>query len=138
KGLEPVRARMQDIQSRMAERNSTNPVSNKERALLDTLEVCEELYARGYRIGNVDLYKSKATEFCVVEGEEHTLIPPFVVIDNLGANVARSIEEARKKGEFLSKEDILRRTQLSATLLKKLEVLGCLNGIDESNQMSLF
>ncbi len=138
KGLEPVRARMQDIQTRMAERNSANPVSNKERALLDTLEVCEELYARGYRIGNVDLYKSKATEFCVVEGDEHTLIPPFVVIDNLGANVARSIEEARKKGEFLSKEDILRRTQLSATLLKKLEVLGCLNGIDESNQMSLF
>ena len=138
KGLEPIRARMQDIQTRMAERNSANPVSNKERALLDTLEVCEELYARGYRIGNVDLYKSKATEFCVVEGEEHTLIPPFVVIDNLGANVARSIEEARKKGEFLSKEDILRRTQLSATLLKKLEVLGCLNGIDESNQMSLF
>jgi DNA polymerase-3 subunit alpha (Gram-positive type) len=96
------------------------------------------MYARGYRIGNVDLYKSKATQFCIADGDTHTIIPPFTVIDGLGANVARSVEEARSRAEFLSKEDILKRTQLSATLLKKLEKLGCLEGMQEQNEMSLF
>ena len=138
KGLDAVRARMADIDARMNNRNTENPVTNKERSLYDVLEVCEEIYARGYRIGNIDLYKSKATEFSVEPGDTHTIIPPFTCIDGLGANVARSVEEAREKGPFLSVEDIQNRTQLSGTLLKKLETLGCLNGLQERNQMSLF
>jgi DNA polymerase-3 subunit alpha (Gram-positive type) len=96
------------------------------------------MYARGYSVGKIDLYHSKATQFCIINGDTHTIIPPFTVIDGLGANVARSVEEARSRGEFLSKEDILKRTQLSATLLKKLESMGCLEGLQETNQMSLF
>ncbi len=138
KGIEAVRQRMQDIQSRLSMRDIENPVSNKEKSLVDTLEVCEELYARGYRIANVDLYKSKATRFSVEPEDPHTIIPPFNVVDGLGDNVARSIEEARGEAGFLSKEDILRRTQLSGTLLKKLEQMGCLEGLSERNQMSLF
>ena len=138
KGIEAVRQRMQDIQSRLNMRDSENPVSNKEKSLIDTLEVCEELYARGYRISNVDLYKSKATRFSIEPEDPHTIIPPFNVVDGLGDNVARSIEEAREEAGFLSKEDILRRTQLSGTLLKKLEQMGCLEGLSERNQMSLF
>ena len=139
KGLEAIQDRMQNIQSRLNDRSgNSEPVSNREKALFDTLEVCEELYARGYRISNVDLYRSKATVFTVDENDSHILIPPFTVIDGLGANVARSIEEARCHGEFLSKEDILKRTQLSTSLLRRLEIMGCLNGLQESNQISLF
>ncbi|MCR4951199.1 MAG: PolC-type DNA polymerase III [Solobacterium sp.] len=138
KGLEAVRYRMKDIQTRMADRNAAVPVSNKEKSLFDTLEVCEELYARGYRIANVDLNLSKATQFSTLPSDPHTIIPPFTVIDGLGANVARSIEEARNEAEFLSREDILRRTQLSANLLKKMESLGAVGDLQESNQMSLF
>ncbi len=138
KGIEGVQIRMQDIAARMQDRYSANPVSNKEKALYDTLEVCEELYARGFRIDNVDLYKSLATEFTVNPDDPRAIIPPFTVIDGLGANVARSIEEARKKAPFLSKEDLVRRTQVSATMMKKLDMMGCLAGLSESNQMSLF
>ncbi|MCR5230312.1 MAG: PolC-type DNA polymerase III [Solobacterium sp.] len=138
KGIEAVRDRMADIQGRMQNRFSLNPVSNKEKALFDTLEVCEELYARGFRIGNVDLYKSKGTEFTVDPDDSRCIIPPFIVIDGLGANVARSVEEARNRAEFLSEEDILKRTLLSDTLLRKLKSLGCLHGLQERNQMSLF
>ena len=129
---------MQDIQSRMQDRNAAVPVSNKEKALFDTLEACEELYARGFKIGKVDLYKSLATRFCEDPDDPKCIIPPFTVIDGLGGNVAKTVEAARKEAEFISKEDILKRTQLSATLLKKLEVLGCLEGLQETNQMSLF
>ena len=137
KDIQTVRNRMADIAARM-DRFSTNPATNKERSLYDTLEVVEEMLARGYHIGNVDLYRSLATTFTVDPNDKKTIIPPFIVIDGLGANVARSIEEARKKGEFLSKEDILKRTQLSAALMRKLEVLGCLDGLQERNQISLF
>ncbi len=138
KGIEAVRDRMNDIQTRLQDRSSANPVSNKEKSLFDTLEVCEELYARGYRIGNVDLYRSKARSFTCDPDDHHVIIPPFTVIDGLGGNVADSIEKARSQAEFLSKEDILKRTQLSDTLLKKLDQLGCLEGIQERNQLSLF
>ncbi len=138
RGLETVRSRMEGIQARLNDRNTQDPVSNKEKSLYDTLEVCEELYARGYRIAMVDLYKSLARNFTVLPEDTRTIIPPFTVIDGLGENVAKSIEEARKDGEFISKEDIVKRTLVSTSILKKLEVLGCLDGMQESNQMSLF
>ncbi len=138
KGIDAVRARMQDISTRQAERNPVNPVTNKEKALYDTLEVCEELYARGFKIKNVDLYKSKATEFIADPDDDKAIIPPFTVIDGLGANVAKSVEAARKNAEFLSKEDLEKRTQLSATLIKKMDSMGILEGMQDRNQMSLF
>ncbi len=61
-----------------------------------------------------------------------------MVLCSKNGNVAKSIEEAREKGEFLSKQDLAQRTQLSATLIRKLELLGCLEGMQEENQMSLF
>ena len=138
KGIEAVRVRMKDIQDRLNDRNTINPVSNKEKALYDTLEVVEELYARGYRISNVDLYKSYATEFRSDPSDIKTIIPPFTVIDGLGANVARSIEQARNQAEFLSKEDLEKRTQLSGTMIKKLDGMGVLEGLQDRNQLSLF
>ncbi len=138
KGIEAIQTRMQDIQMRQNDRNTTNPVSNKEKALYTTLEVCEELYARGYKIGNVDLNTSDAIHFSVLPEDTHTIIPPFTVVDGLGANVAKSIVAAREDKPFLSKEDIIKRTQLSSTMLKKLESLGAVGDLSESNQMSLF
>lgn len=138
KGIEVVRARMHDIENRLDKKDKINPVSSKEKSLLGTLEVCEEMYARGYQIGMVDLYRSKATEFTIVEGDTHTIIPPFTVIDGLGTNVALSIVAAREQGEFLSCEDILKRTQLSSTMLDKLKGMGCLGSIPDTNQISLF
>lgn len=137
-GLEAVRSRMEDIENRMNDRSAQPPVSNREKALYDTLEVTEELYARGYRITNIDLYHSQASVFCVIKPDVKSIIPPFTVLDGLGVSVAESVVAARKDGEFLSKEDLRRRTKLTDTQIKKLESMGCLDGLDETNQMSLF
>jgi DNA polymerase-3 subunit alpha (Gram-positive type) len=139
KGIEAIRARMQDIEMRCSmTKIHANPVTNKEKSLLDTLEICEEIYARGYQISNVNLYKSLADEFTIDPDNAKALIPPFTVIDGLGAGVASSIVEAAKQAEFLSKEDLEKRTQLSGTLIKKLDMMGVLNGLSDRNQMSLF
>lgn len=87
---------------------------------------------------NIDLYKSLATEFRVNPDNNHEIIPPFKVLDGLGDNVAMSIVQAREQRPFMSKEDLTSRTQLSTTLCKKLEQLGVLNGLDDTNQISLF
>ena len=136
KDADAIYARMQEIKGRM--NSKENPATKKERDIFDTLEVCYEMVSRGYRMSNIDLYRSLATEFTVNPDDPREIIPPFKVLDGLGDNVAESIVAAREEREFLSKEDLMERTQLSQTLLKKLDDLGVLKGLDDSNQMSLF
>ena len=136
KDADSIYARMQELLNKMNDR--ANPISKKERDIFDCIEVCYEMVSRGYKMTNIDLYKSLATEFRVNPDNNHEIIPPFKVLDGLGDNVAESIVEARNERPFMSKEDLMNRTQLSTTLCKKLEDLGVLNGLDDSNQISLF
>ena len=136
KDADSIYARMKEIQAKMNSRD--NPATKKEKDIFNTIEVCYEMVSRGYHMTNIDLYKSYATEFRVNPDNDHEIIPPFKVIDGLGDNVAESIVSARKERNFLSKEDLMDRTLLSTTLLKKLGDIGALKGLDETNQVSLF
>lgn len=111
--------------------------SDKDAEIFDTLTIAIELYERGYKISNIDLYKSDGVKF-IVDHENNAIIPPFRTIDGLGDVAAISIVEARKNGEFTSKEDLLSRTKLSQTHIKQLEELGVLDGLSDTDQMSLF
>lgn len=112
-----------------------NEASAKDRSLQTVLEIALEMYERGYSIQKPDLYKADATDF-LIEGD--SLIPPFNAIPSLGTNVAKQVVEARKDGEFLSKEDLQRRGRVSKTVVEYLSDLGCLEGMPESNQLSIF
>ncbi len=137
-GYQKIQARMDDIASRMNAKEKELRPSTKEIQLISTFESCIEMLARGYRMGNIDLYESDADNFTVSKTDKFTIVPPFTVIDGLGYNVAKSIVDERVKAEFLSKEDIVNRTALSTTLLNKLDSLGVLAGMQDRNQMSLF
>ncbi len=112
-----------------------NDASPKEKNLLTVLEIALEMCERGFSFKKVDLYKSSATEF-IVEGD--ALIPPFNAVDGLGTNAAINIVKAREEGEFLSKEDLRERSKISKTVLEYLDNHGCLEGMAEKNQLSLF
>jgi DNA polymerase-3 subunit alpha (Gram-positive type) len=90
---------------------------------------------RGFSFQKIDLYRSSASEF-IVEG--NTLIPPFNSIPGLGTNAAINIVKARENGEFLSKEDLQQRSKISKTVLEYLDNQGCLQGLPDQNQLSLF
>ena len=79
-----------------------------------------------------------ANEFIVDPDDPKAIIPPFTSLDGLGDNVGKSVVEAREKRPFLSKEDVLKRTQLSKTLCDRLDQMGAMEGLDEENQMTLF
>ena len=134
KDADSIHARMQELYAKIQAREA----NKKEKDTFDTLEICYEMTSRGYKMTNIDLYKSLATEFRVNPDNHKEIIPPFKILDGLGDNVARSIVEAREEREFLSKEDLMDRTQISQTLLKKLDQLGVLHGLDDTNQLSLF
>lgn len=129
KGSDAIRKRIAEITAK------GNDASPKEKNLLTVLEVSLEMCERGFGFEKVDLYKSSATKF-IVEGNK--LIPPFNSIDGLGTNAAINIVKAREQGEFLSKEDLRERSKISKTVLEYLDQQGCLEGMADQNQLSLF
>ncbi len=129
KGAGSIRQKIEEIEAKGHE------AQPKEKALLTVLEMALEMVERGFRFANVDLYRSDATRF-LIEGD--ALLAPFNALPGLGTNAAISIVKAREDGEFLSKEDLLTRSRISKTILEYLEEQGALNGLPESNQLSLF
>lgn len=136
-GENAIRERMNDIQSRLNS-DGKNDVSKKEKDIYSTLELALEMVLRGYRFSNIQLMKSQSKTFIVDPDQKNTIIPPFTSIDGLGESVGNSVVEEREKRPFLSKQDLKERTSLSDTLIRRLEGMGVLNGLQEENQMSLF
>ena len=83
----------------------------------------------------VDLYKSQANEF-IIEG--NTLIPPFDAIPGLGTNVAIQIVKAAKMESFYQKRILQQRGKVSKTIIEYMDAMGCLEGLPDANQLSLF
>lgn len=129
RGSEALRSKIEEINAKGMDATA------KEKNLLTVLELALEMCERGFKFQPVDLYRSQASEF-VIDGD--SLIPPFNAIPGLGTSAAQNIVSARKKGEFLSKEDLQQRGKVSKTVIEYLEKQGCLDGLPEKNQLSLF
>ena len=82
-----------------------------------------------------DLYKSDHEKFLVF-GDQ--ILPPLRCLPGMGENAAKGIVEARKDGDFLSVEDLVQRAKVNKTSVEGLRSVGCLEGLPESNQLSLF
>lgn len=129
RGSESIRSVIEEINAKGLD------ASTKEKNLMTVMEIALEMCERGFGFAKVDLYKSSATEF-IIEGDK--LIPPFNAIPGLGTNAAINIVKAREEGEFLSKEDLGQRGKISKTILEYLDNHGCLQGMPDQNQLSLF
>ena len=130
KGYDAIKSKIIEID------NKGNEATNKEAGIYESLHVCLEAAARNIKFLNIDLYKSNATTFVVKNETE--IYPPFSSIDGLGETVAQNIVIEREKHEFYSIEDFQKRCKISTTLLEKMRLMGILDGMDESSQLSLF
>ena len=79
------------------------------------------------------LFRSRS--FQIIDGK---IMPSFKVISKVGESAGESIEIAARDGEFLSKDDLRQRARIGQTVIEKLGELGLLDGMAESNQLSLF
>ena len=129
KGEGAVHAKLQELYA------LGNNATVKDKGLITVLELSFEMYKRGFKMMKVDLYKSDATKFLIVD---NSLRPPLSSLQGVGVNAAKAIAEARKDGEFISKEDLRLRTKVSKTVIETLGNHGCLEGMSETNQLSLF
>ncbi|MDN4594460.1 PolC-type DNA polymerase III [Polycladomyces subterraneus] len=129
KGKDAIRRQIEEILEK------GNAATAKEKGLLTVLESAQEMLARGLKFGNIDLYRSDAIRF-QVDGDR--LLPPFSSVSGIGENAARNIVQAREQGEFLSIEDLQKRSRISSAVVEVLKKLGCLEGLPESNQLTLF
>ena len=130
KGYDAIKNRLTEIKDKGFD------ASNKESGIKESLNVALEASARGIKVANFDLYKSKALTFDVLD--DTTMIPPFISIDGLGEVVAKNIEEEASKKPFVSIEEFQNRCKVSQTLIDKMRGMGLFKGMPESSQLSLF
>ena len=113
----------------------SDTLSNKEQDTLKDMRLVQEMYARGYEFLPIDLYKSKATKFQIVDGK---LLPPFSTIEGMGDKDADAVEMAAADGPYLSLDDFRQRTKVSKTVIDFMADLGLFGDLPTSNQLSLF
>ena len=107
----------------------------KDEEIEKTLHIALEMYERGFTFLPIDLYKSSSTKFIV---EEDGIRPPLNSIPGLGTVAAQGIENARKDGKFMSIDDLKIRSKVGVSVTDLLKKFGCLDGMSQSNQISLF
>ena len=129
KGIDVAREAIKEIHAKGQDATA------KDKSKQTVLEIVVEFYARGFKFCPMDLYKSDAKNFIPTpEG----LLPPFSSLQGLGVNAAQSIVEGRKDGEFKTLEELKERTSLGRSLIDMLKENGVLDGIPETNQLTLF
>lgn len=99
------------------------------------MRIAQEMYARGYEFLPVDLYKSDARYFKVVDGK---LLPPLKSISSIGVKAGETLQIAASQGKFLSKDDLRQRGKISKAAVDDLERLGIISDLPENNQLSIF
>ena len=124
-----------DLRRQIAAINAKEDATAKEKEKITVLEVCIEMYERGVRFLPIDLYESDAVKFRKVDDK---ILPPLSSLAGVGEAAAHSIVKAREEGAFFSKEDLRIRSKVSKTVIETLEAQGCLKGMHDSSQVTMF
>ena len=130
-GKEKAKNKMKEIEIK----NQKKEATKAELDMYDDLEIVLEMYERGFEFLPVDLYESDATKFKI---QDDKLRPPLNSIPGFGTVAAQGIVEARKDGKFMSIDDLKIRAKIGTSGADLLKQFGCLEGMSQSNQISLF
>ena len=128
-GKEKVKNKMKEIDM------AGNAAQKKDQDMYPVLELALEFYERGLKFLPIDLYKSHWKNF-LIEGD--AIRPPINSISGMGPIAAESIYKAAKEEQFMSIDEIRIRAKVGDSIINLLREFGCLNGLPESNQISLF
>ena len=128
-GKEKVKNKMREIEL------MGNSATDKDKDMYGDLEIVLEMYERGFEFLDIDLYKSHSTKFRVEDGK---IRPPLNSIAGLGNIAADSLYNAAQEEPFECIDDMQARAKIGKSMTELLEKFGCLKGMTQSNQMSLF
>ena len=128
-GKEKVKAKMKEIEMQ------GNNATQKDKGMYTILEIVLEFYERGFDFLPIDLYKSHSNKFQIEDGK---IRPPLSSIAGLGGIAAENIYQAAKDGQFMCIDDLQLRAKIGKSTTEMLSKFGCLDGMSQSNQISLF
>lgn len=132
---EIIKCGVETVKNKIKEIDMQEKMTAKDKGERAVLNVCLEMYARGYKFLTPDLYKSKASKFTIEDGK---IRMPLRALPGVGENCALSIEKEAEKSKFLSVEDFSKRTGAGKSVITVLKNNNLLNNLDETNQISLF
>lgn len=132
-GQEAVKNKMKYLKTKMNMKEATA----KEENMFTSLQVVNEMMARGVKFLPVDVYNSDAKVYHIEDGKIRL---PFSALGGCGGVAAEQLAAARDDGEgkYLSVEDLRRRASVSKTVIEALEAAGALEDIPKTTQISLF
>jgi len=131
KGQQHVKRKLDELEDLAEERK----LDIKESDRLADYQVVYEYYLRGFNFERANLYESAAEDFII---KPNGLLMALSSIDGVSEAAAKSIVAARADGKFSSIDDLKNRAGLNKIVIAALKSHGCLNGLQETNQLSLF
>ncbi len=130
-GYRGVGAAIGELEAKVKDGSATA----KDNEQLTTLYLVREALARGVRFMNVDLERSDAAAFLPEDGK---IRMPFNSLPGLGETAAQKIVEVRNKQKIHSIEELRLKTGVSKTVIEIMRRNHVLDGLTETNQLTLF
>ena len=130
-GRAAVREKMDEISEKMKMKQATA----KEEGTFTSLQVINEMMARGVEILPIDIYKSTANRYVIEDGKIRL---PYSSLKGVGEAAAEQLEAACENGtDFISVEDFQKSSGVSSAVIESLYNAGALGDMPKENQISL-
>ncbi len=127
-GLRAIKAKMRELQ------NAQN-ITAKDEDMLVILNLVVEMYARGVEFLPVNIFRSHAFKFLPEDGKVRL---PFTSLSGLGQGAAERIQDSIATGRVTTVEELMMEPGVGKSVVEMLRNNGCLEGLPESNQFTLF
>ena len=109
--------------------------TTKEEGEISVLEICYEMLARGYEFKNPSFADSHALRFST---DDKRVVVPIRALNGVGENCANIVVEEYNRMPFQTIEEVQLRGKVNKSAIEVFRENGLLNGLPESNQMTLF
>lgn len=119
----------------LRQKDKDKTIETKEKDLLVILEVVYEMNLRGIELLPVDLMKSKAKRFTI---EGNAIRPPFSSVAAVGENAPSALRKRSPADRLVRWRTSASAPKANSAVVNALRELGCLDGMPETNQLTLF
>lgn len=109
--------------------------TKKEEDEMTVLEVAYEMYSRGYEFAPITFGISDGAKFYEHDGK---VLLPFMAVSGIGETAAKALADECKKCPFETIEELKSRTKISNANIESLRAMGVLEGMPETDQLSMF
>ncbi len=130
-GKSAAKKAIKDIERRIREEKKA-----KDESTLSSLQIVNEMLARGFSFLPIKIGKSRAAQYVI---EDNKIRLPFSALKGVGETAAQALEDATIHGEkYISAEEIQIKCGLSDTVVSLLIEIDALGDLPRSNQVSFF